>query len=109
MAAWLSQNTMASPVSTWNSLRRATSQVNSLQTTESALYSASAEDLLIVGCIFVVEDNKGSPRKTINSYVDLLESKHRPQSASANAFRLKGDVTEKNKHWPSADLIYRRS
>ena len=83
MANLLSQKSMADGMVITKWSKSHLSQMTSLETEESARYSASAEDLDIVGCFFYFHDIKASPRNTQEPNVDLRVSNHPPQSASA--------------------------
>ena len=65
-----------------------------------ALYSALAEERDIVACFLDFHETKESPRKMQNPVIDLLESKHLPQSTSQNALNLKLDLADKKIPWP---------
>jgi hypothetical protein len=54
-----------------------------------ALYSASAEDLLIVGCFFDFQEISESQKKTEKLVTLLLMSRQPPQSLSEYAFKCK--------------------
>lgn len=61
------------------------------------LYSASVEDLEIVGCFFEHQDMRESPKNMQNPVMDLLVSGQAAQSESVKAFSCKVDVAGKNR------------
>ena len=98
MAAWLLQNKRASRGSSiQKTLRSCCSQMISLVVAAKALYSASAEDLEMVGCFFDFQEMSESPKKMQNLVTDFLESAQVAQYASENARNWKEEEARKNK------------
>ena len=62
-----------------------------------ALYSASTEDLLTVGCLFDFQDIRESPMKTVKPVTLRLVSMQPPQSLSEYAFKCRLDEAFRNK------------
>jgi hypothetical protein len=83
IALWLSQYNVGSLTHlVCKSFKRYKSHWSSQVAVESALYSASDEDLDTVYCFLARRDIKDEPRKKQKPIVDLLESMHPAQSAS---------------------------
>jgi hypothetical protein len=62
-----------------------------------ALYSASTEDLLTIGCFFDFQDTRESLRKTEKPVTLLLVSMQPPQSLLEYAFKCKSESALRNK------------
>ena len=62
-----------------------------------ALYSAYAEDLLTVGCLFDFQDIRESPMKTLKLVTLCLVSMQPPQSLLEYAFKCRSDEAFRNK------------
>jgi hypothetical protein len=67
---------------TFKSFNRNSSQINSHVAVESALYSASDEDLETVICFLAFQEMREFPKKKQYPEVDLLVSMQPAQSAS---------------------------
>ena len=60
-----------------------------------ARYSASTKDFKIVFYFLAFQETRESPRKKQKPIIDLLESKHKPQSTSEKALSCKVECEEK--------------
>ena len=69
----------------------------SLVVAAKALYSASADDLEMVGCFLDFQEIRESPKKMQNPVTDFLESAQVAQSASENARNWKEEDVGKSK------------
>ena len=70
--------------------------------------SALADDREIVCCFFDFHDTSDFPRKTQNPVNERRISGHDPQSASANAFKDRSSVLDRNIPWSGDPLMYHK-
>ena len=67
-------------------------------------YSASDEDLEMVGCFLLFQEINEEPKKKQKPYMECLVSGHVPQSESTYPFSFKLEFAEKNRLAASASL-----
>jgi len=108
---WLSQKITRVVNGTYNSIRRAWIQVNSLEVWAKLWYYASVLDLVLTFCLQDHQDITFGPRNIATFEVERLSSTSDAQSASQNTWRTKGFVIEvgwRSRPWNKVPLRYHK-